>query len=65
MVGREQEIEVGPMCGLSNVIYWLEKRGYKADDAVVQAVFKAAKASTRVLTDSEVHDVAKHASAVA
>jgi isopropylmalate/homocitrate/citramalate synthase len=65
MVGREQEIEVGPMCGLSNVVYWLEHHGYKADDAVVQAVFKAAKASPRVLTDSEVHDVAKHASAVA
>jgi 2-isopropylmalate synthase len=65
MVGREQEIEVGPMCGLSNVVYWLEHHGYKADDAVVQAVFKAAKASPRVLTDSEVHGVAKHASAVA
>jgi isopropylmalate/homocitrate/citramalate synthase len=60
MVGREQEIEVGPMCGLSNVQYWLEHHGYKADDALVQAVFKAAKASPRVLTDAEVHDVAKH-----
>jgi 2-isopropylmalate synthase len=65
MVGREQEIEVGPMCGLSNVQYWLERHGYKADDGVVQAVFKAAKASPRVLTDQEVHDVAKQASAVA
>lgn len=65
MVGREQEIEVGPMCGLSNVIYWLERRGYSTDEAVVQAVFKAAKSSPRVMTDSEVHDVAKHASAVA
>jgi len=65
MVGREQEIEVGPMCGLSNVQYWLERHGYKAEENVVQAVFKAAKASPRVLTDAEVHDVAKHASAVA
>ena len=65
MVGREQEIEVGPMCGLSNVQYWLERHGYKADDNLVQAVFKAAKASPRVLTDAEVHDVAKQASAVA
>ena len=65
MVGREQEIEVGPMCGLSNVQYWLERHGYKPDDGVVQAVFKAAKASPRVLTDAEVHDVAKQASAVA
>jgi 2-isopropylmalate synthase len=65
MVGREQEIEVGPMCGLSNVQYWLERHGYKPDDNIVQAVFKAAKASPRVLTDAEVHDVAKQASAVA
>ncbi len=27
MVGREQEIEVGPMSGKSNVSFWLEKRG--------------------------------------
>ena len=65
MVGREQEIEVGPMCGLSNVVFWLEHHGYKADDAIVQAVFKAAKASPRVLTDSEVHDVARGAAATA
>jgi len=65
MVGREQEIEVGPMCGLSNVVFWLEHHGYKADDAIVQAVFKAAKASSRVLTDSEVHDVARGAAATA
>ena len=65
MFGLQQIIEVGPMCGLSNVQYWLEKHGYKADDGIVQAVFKAAKASPRVLTDAEVHDVAKQASAVA
>ena len=27
MVGREQEVDVGPMSGRSNVIFWLEKRG--------------------------------------
>ncbi len=61
MVGREQEIEVGPMCGLSNVVFWLERHGYEAAEPVVQAVFKAAKASPRVLTDDEVHGIAKHA----
>ncbi len=61
MVGREQEIEVGPMCGLSNVVFWLEKHGYEAADPVVQAVFKAAKASPRVLSNDEVHAIAKHA----
>jgi len=60
MVGREQEIEVGPMCGLSNVVYWLEHHGYAAEEPVVAAVFKAAKASPRVLTDDEVHAIARH-----
>ena len=31
MVGREQEIEVGPMSGRSNVMFWLEKRGLHGD----------------------------------
>ena len=33
LVGREQEIEVGPMSGKSNVIFWLEKRGLPVTDA--------------------------------
>ncbi len=59
MVGREQEIEVGPMCGVSNVVFWLERHGYDPADAVVQAVFEAAKASARVLTDDEVHEIVR------
>ena len=31
MVGREQEIEIGPMSGKSNVVFWLEQRGLAAD----------------------------------
>src|SRR5207249_1645330 len=31
LVGRESEIEVGPMSGRSNVVFWLEKRGLPAD----------------------------------
>jgi 2-isopropylmalate synthase len=29
-VGLEQQIEIGPMCGRSNVEYWLQKRGIAA-----------------------------------
>ena len=32
LVGREQEIEVGPMSGKSNVVFWLEKRGLPVTD---------------------------------
>ncbi len=32
LVGRQQEIEVGPMSGKSNVVFWLESRGLPATD---------------------------------
>ena len=32
LVGREQEIEIGPMSGRSNVVYWLEHRGLRLDE---------------------------------
>ena len=61
--GREQEIEIGHMSGLSNVRYWLEKRGIATDDALVSAIFDKAKASNRVLRDDEVWDMVKRAQA--
>jgi isopropylmalate/homocitrate/citramalate synthase len=54
LVGREQEIEVGPMSGKSNVVFWLERRGLPATGAVVDRVFGIAKASPRVLTEEEI-----------
>ena len=44
LVGREQEIEVGPMSGRSNVVFWLESRGLPATDEIVDRIFAAAKA---------------------
>jgi 2-isopropylmalate synthase len=54
MVGREQTIEVGPMSGRSNVVFWLEKRGLAATDARVDRIFSKAKASPSVLTEDEI-----------
>ena len=54
LVGREQEIDVGPMSGKSNVIYWLEKRGLRPTDQVVERVFQRAKSSATVLTEEEI-----------
>jgi 2-isopropylmalate synthase len=54
LVGREQEIEVGPMSGRSNVVFWLEKRGLPASDEIVDRIFAKAKSSTCVLRDSEI-----------
>jgi 2-isopropylmalate synthase len=54
MVGREQEIEIGPMSGRSNVLYWLEKRGMTATDDLVDRIFTKAKGSPTVLTEAEI-----------
>ncbi len=54
MVGRSQEIEIGPMSGKSNVIFWLEKRGLAAGADVVDRVFAHAKQATSVLTEEEI-----------
>ena len=52
--GMEQVIDVGPMSGKSNVIFWLERHGIAASDEVVDRIFKRAKASDRLLTEAEI-----------
>ncbi len=60
MVGRRQEIEIGPMAGLSNVKYWLRTRGYATDDEELAArIFEAAKSTDRTLTEEELHALAR------
>jgi 2-isopropylmalate synthase len=54
LFGLEQVIEIGPMSGKSNVLFWLERHGIPADDALVTRIFDAAKQSARVLTEAEV-----------
>ncbi len=61
LVGREQEIEVGPMSGRSNVVYWLEKRGLPADDEIVDRIFARAKQSDHVLTADEIFELIRSA----
>ncbi len=57
MVGRHQVIEVGPMSGVSNVQCWLESRGIDARTELVEAVFRRAKESDRVLLDEEILEI--------
>ncbi|MEZ4255602.1 MAG: hypothetical protein R3A78_07770 [Polyangiales bacterium] len=57
MFGREQEICVGPMSGISNAAYWLQHHGYDADQGTVDAILKAAKNSDHNLSDPEVRAV--------
>jgi isopropylmalate/homocitrate/citramalate synthase len=54
MIGRHQQIEVGPMSGLSNVQCWLETHGLEARPELVEAIFRRAKESDQVLSDEEI-----------
>jgi 2-isopropylmalate synthase len=57
LVGREQEIEIGPMSGKSNVVFWLESRGLPVTDEVVDRIFAAAKDSNRMLTHEQIQAI--------
>jgi 2-isopropylmalate synthase len=54
MVGRKQEIEVGPMSGQANVTYWLQERGIPASPDLVKAIFDAGKAAGSTLGEEEI-----------
>jgi 2-isopropylmalate synthase len=55
LFGLEQIIEIGPMSGKSNVLYWLARHQIPPEEPVVNRILEAAKQSDRVLTDAEVH----------
>ena len=52
--GLEQIIDIGPMSGKSNVLFWLERRGIPASDDLVERIYRRAKASDHTLSDAEI-----------
>lgn len=52
--GLEQVIDIGPMSGKSNILFWLERRGIQASDGVVERIYQRAKSSDHTLTESEI-----------
>ena len=52
--GLEQLVEIGPMSGKSNVIYWLEKRGIEANEDRVSRIYDRAKQASAILADDEI-----------
>ncbi|HJR06294.1 MAG TPA: LeuA family protein [Pyrinomonadaceae bacterium] len=53
LFGMRQVIEVGPMSGKSNVVYWLESRGIEATDERVARIYDRAKSASGVLEEKE------------
>jgi 2-isopropylmalate synthase len=59
LVGREQQIEVGPLSGKWNVIFWLEKHGLTASDDLVDRILSRGKRSATTLTAEEILEVVR------
>jgi 2-isopropylmalate synthase len=53
LFGLRQVIEVGPMSGKSNVVYWLETRGLEATDDRVTRIYERAKQASAVMSEEE------------
>jgi 2-isopropylmalate synthase len=56
LFGMEQVIDIGPMSGKSNVLFWLERHGIPVSDEVVERIYRRAKASDHTLTDAEIRE---------
>jgi isopropylmalate/homocitrate/citramalate synthase len=54
LFGLEQVIEIGPMSGRSNVVYWLDKHGLAVTEDIVERILSAAKQSSSVLTEEQI-----------
>jgi isopropylmalate/homocitrate/citramalate synthase len=54
LFGQRQIIEIGPMSGKSNVVYWLETHGFEATEERVSCVYESAKRSSTVLDDDQI-----------
>jgi 2-isopropylmalate synthase len=58
LFGLRQKVEIGPMSGKSNVLFWLSENGIEATEDRVSRIFTAAKQSDRLLTDEELRRLA-------
>ncbi|HXY07016.1 MAG TPA: LeuA family protein [Terriglobales bacterium] len=54
LFGMEQIIEVGPLSGKSNIVFWLERRGIRGSEEAVDKIYRRAKASDHTLSEAEI-----------
>lgn len=59
LIGCRQVIEVGPMSGESNVVFWLKERGIESGPELVKAIFAQAKGSDRILEEVEILEICR------
>ncbi|HEY0004193.1 MAG TPA: LeuA family protein [Pyrinomonadaceae bacterium] len=54
LFGLKQKIEIGPMSGKSNVVYWLESRSIEASEDRIARIYERAKQASSVLEEDEI-----------
>jgi len=52
--GLKQVIDIRPMNGKSNVHFWLERRGLKVTEDLVERIYRRAKSSDHTLSEAEI-----------
>ena len=55
----QQEIEIGPMSGESNVVYWLRRHNFAPEPELVKEIMGLAKNASHLLSNEELLAVAK------
>jgi len=58
--GLKQKIEIGPMSGKSNIVFWLQQRDYDPESELVETIFEYAKQSNMLLNDSQIDTIIKN-----
>jgi 2-isopropylmalate synthase len=56
LFGLEQVIDIGPMSGKSNILFWLERHSIPVSDEVVERIYRRAKSSDHTLTEAELRE---------
>lgn len=59
LFGMEQVIDIGPMSGKSNVLFWLERHGLPGSEELVERIYRRAKASDHTLSEEEIREWVK------
>ena len=57
--GLEQTIEIGPMSGKSNIIFWLLKHRIQPTEELIEKIFVRAKHADRLLTETEIQELCR------
>jgi isopropylmalate/homocitrate/citramalate synthase len=61
--GLEQVIDIGPMSGKSNILFWLDKRQIPVSDGIVDRIYARAKSSDHTLSEAEILECVEPAQA--